>query len=165
MTRTLTADLTLAFLTDYFGAGDLNTARDRTEFSAFKQLASGTGADQANRVYALKLTFTANETKVVNVKTANGGEDLLGQAVNLSAIKAIMIKNAGAQAYEVGGAETTPWLGFIDGATDLLNLLANGAIAAHAPSAGWAVGTDVNLQIKNLSAAAGEVHLIVVGVE
>ncbi len=165
MARSLTTTITLAILADYLQTGDLSTARDRTEFTASKALASGTGADQANRAYALKLTFTALENKTINLKTANGGEDNLGQAVNLSAIKAILIKNAGDEAYEIGAAASNPWLGLIDGADDQINLPNGAAILAHAPEAGWPITTDVNLRIENKSATAGEVHLVVIGVE
>lgn len=165
-TRSLTTKLTLALLAEYLGTGDLNVARDRTEFSASSQLATGTGANQANRYYALKLEFAANETKTVNLKTGNAADDSLGQAVSLSEIKAILIKNNGDEAFLIGAAGSTPWLGLLDGATDLLNLPANAAIFAFAPkSGGFPITTDVNLKIVNSSGTAGEIELVVVGVE
>lgn len=165
-TRSLTTKFTLSLLPEYLGTGDLNVARDRTEFKKTGTLATGTAANQANRYYALKIAFDASQAKTVNIKTADAGEDSLGQAIDLDEIKAIMIKNNGDEAFTIGGAASNPWLGLLDGADDLLNLPSGATIVALAPAAGgWPITTDVNLKITNTSASAGEIELIVVGVE
>lgn len=165
-TRSLSAKMSLAIAPNYAGADDLNNAYDKTAFSITQTFTNGTGASQVNRYFAKRVALTSEQTTSLNLSTNGGGEDSLGQAVALDAIKALLLKNTGNTAIEIGAAASNPWLGILKAADDVIILPAGASIFFLNPSAGgWPMTTDVNLGIVNLGAAAGQLDVVVFGID
>jgi hypothetical protein len=166
MTRSLTSTIALTIQQLYKGVLDLTETKDTTKFTVSKVLASGTGANQANRYFARELSIDASADATVVLTTNDAGEDSLGQALALTQIKGLLIENTSNVSLEIGASGgATEWLGLLKTAGDVIKLPPYGTLFVLAPAAsGMAISTDTSLKIKNLTAAAAVVNLLVIGV-
>lgn len=115
----------------------------------------GTGAGAVNIVYADTITLAqpngGGETETLNLKDSGSLLDIFKQALTMTAIKFLYIKNNSADAtLKVGGGDSLD-LDIFAAKTDILNIKPGGcAIPLCDPSAaGVSVATNCNLKLEH----------------
>lgn len=138
------------------GSPEFGTSVKKFDGLAAIDLASGTGANLADVVYAdtRTLAASANESLDLNALT-----DPEGLTVNFAKIKAILIKAAAGNTNNVvvGDGASTPFLGPLGGTTPTIAIPPGGFMFLGAPVAGWASTTGVAdlLKIANSGGTTG----------
>lgn len=145
---------------------DLSSPVDSASLSGTITLNSGTGANQADRVFHDQRTLAPSTAEDLDL--AGGGlTDKFGAALTFARVKAIMIKAAAANGGNIefgGDANSVPIFG---AAADFIRIPPGGVFVWTAPDAtGVAVtaGTGDILQVNNANGgASGTYDIIVVG--
>jgi len=140
----------------------LGTTSSLAEFLYTASLASGTGADQINKVWTSddrSIAASSSETHDV----AGGLTDALGATVTMTKVKGIAIKAASTNTNNVvvGGATSNGLVNWVGDATDVINIRPGGCLVLIAPdSTGYAVtaGTGDLLKISNSSSGTPVVY-------
>ncbi len=145
---------------------DLDTARDAINLSRGVSLENGTGANQANSIWHDNRTLAdaANET----IDLHDGSLlNAFGDALVLTKLKAIYIKNNSVDACLLIGAAATVQLGLFNVVTDVLKLQPGGELFITAPN-DTGIVTTTNSKLKLAHDGTGTSNLtydiIVVGV-
>lgn len=146
-------------------SGDGGTAQLPVNVSQELALADGTAADQANAVYIDAFSIAASGS--LNLDLAGGGlTDRLGNALNFTAVKAILlIADATNTNNIVVGNGTNPFVGPFGAGTHSLAVEPGGQILlATRTAAGWAVvaGTGDVLKLANSGAGSAVTGTIVI---
>lgn len=128
-------------------------------------LASGTGADQADKIFSDQRTLTASATEDLDL--AGGLTDAFGDAITFARVKAILIFASAANANNVlvGGAASNQFVNWVSDATDKIVVRPGGVFCLIAKDAtGYAVtaGTGDLLRIGNSGAGTSVVYDIVI---
>lgn len=128
---------------------DVGSAASRVAETFLTAFTNGTGADQANNIFADDFTITGAGTQSYDL--AGGVTNALGAALTFTAIKALIIKNTGTAPLALG-AGTNPFRGWLADATDKINIPAGGLLVLTDPSA---AGQAVTAATGDLLALAG----------
>ncbi|MBI4800636.1 MAG: hypothetical protein HY794_18250 [Desulfarculus sp.] len=167
MASTLTAKLEMkiaATLSQAIGTG-LGSAAPALAIDHVEDFSDGTGANQAQLIYADTRTLAASATEELDL--AASLKDALGRTLTFTAIKALFVRAADGNAnnVEVGGAAANGFIGWAGDPTDKLVLRPGGAFMLLDPGAGgYAVtaGTGDLLKIANSGAGTGVTYDIVI---
>ena len=150
VSQTVTNDL----VTVYF---DMSKKDDDT-------LATGTGASQADLVFADTRTLAASATEDLDL--AGSLVDALGNTLTFVKVKAIYIKAASGNTnnVEVTPAAANGFLGPFNAAADQVDIAPGGSMNLTAPVAGWTVtaGTGDLITITNSAGTTGVTYDIVI---
>lgn len=163
----LTATIAASIKALLTGTADMGTPQQDFIEAFSIAITSGTGADQANNVFADQRSIAASSSEDLDL--AGGLVNALGATLTFTAIKAILIQalttNGGN--ITVGGAAANGFVGPFGDATDTIVLGAGDfAMITRRSAAGMAVtaGTGDLLKVANSDgAAAGLYRIILIG--
>lgn len=167
----LTSDLTVRFLANYTTTKDLgNIPASNLDFQQKIQLASGTGAGQADKLWYDERTLAASATEDLDL--SGGQTDDFGVSFTIARIKAIAIKaapvsgTANTNNVVVGAASATQWAALL-GTTGTITLRPGSlfvAMAGAADATGYvcAAGATDLLKIANSAGGTSVAYQIVV---
>lgn len=156
MAVTLTSKISL--IAD-FNYGDQAGVQKKSGISNIAQLytlASGVGANQADKIYAE--TRTLGPSATVTLDLAGTLVDVFGAVCTFVRVKGIFLFAAAANANNVliGAAAGTQFLGPLGSATDVVNVRPGGFSCFFAPDAtAWPVGAGATDFLKFANSAAG----------
>lgn len=163
----LTTSLTLSLTATLTAAADIGTPEHRIPVTFSDDLATGTGADQADQVWADTRTLGATTSEDLDLSgTLTNG---LGQTVTFARIKGIYIRNKSTTAgavLAVGGHATSAFVNWVANATDIINIRNGGVLFLWAPDAtAYAVTASTGdiLKINNTSAASMDYDIVIIG--
>jgi len=144
---------------------DLVTAEAKLAKQWAVDLATGTGADQADKVFSDQRTLTASATEDLDL--AGSLVDALGATITFARIKALIIRAASGNTNNVviGAAGANPWTGPLGGTTPTITLRPGGLVCLIAPDAtAWAVtaGTGDLLKVANSAGSTSVTYDIVI---
>jgi hypothetical protein len=145
-------------------APDLGSAEAKYAGAAAVDLASGTGDNQASKVFSDTRTLAASASEDLDL--AGTLTNPLGVAVVFTSIKALFIKAAAGNTNNVvvGGASATQFQGPFGAVEDTIAIPPGGQLLVSAPKAGWAVGAGTAdlLKLANSSSGTGVTFEIVI---
>jgi len=164
----LKADLNVSINAALTSALDLNFPSSQLDYVKTINLASGTGAGQADRIWHDKRTLTASATEDLDL--AGALLDALGGTFILARVKALLVKAADANANNVvvGAAAATAWAALL-GATGTVTLRPGtifAAFAGKADATGYAVGAGATDFLRVANGAAGspvDYEIVIIG--
>ncbi len=162
---TLNGNVSDCINVDYKGSNNLGPAPD-FQLSCAQQpgdtFSNGTGANQANLLFADKRTLAASASETLNL---NSLTDPVGSSINFATVKFIKIRadKANTNNVVVGNAGSTPFLGPLGGTTPTVTIPPGGVALFTAPPAGWTTASANNLKVANSGAGTGVVYQIMVG--
>jgi hypothetical protein len=125
---------------------------------------SGTGANQADKIFADQRTLTASSTEDLDI-AAGGLVDAFGVTFTVARVRALLVEAAAANTNNVivgGDANSVPFFG---AATHTVSVRPGGLLALFAPDAtGYAVttGTGDIIQVANSGAGTSVTYNIVI---
>lgn len=129
-------------------------------------IANGTGAGQANQIFA---DTRATDATGESLDLAGGLTNDLGATVTLATVKALIVKASAANTVDVhvGGAATNAFLGWVAAATDKVVLRPGATLCLASPVAGYALTGGTADLLKVAAGAAGSVSydVIIIGTE
>ncbi len=162
---TLTATLTAAISALYQGTHDVGDLAHNARPGATISLASGTGANQANAMWADTRTLTASSTE--NLDLAAVLTDAFGTALTFTKVKAILVMAAAGNTNNVvlGGAASNAFINWVGDATDVINIRPGGVFMLAAPDAtAYAVTASTGdiLKVANSSSGTSVTYTIVI---
>lgn len=134
----LTSSLLIKLNARQTGTNDFGGPDFSPELEKLFQFASGTGADQADILYADEVAFTSStavELDLYGVLT-----QAFGSIINAAEVVAIVIVNESRAGVRntvtlAVGAGTAPWFGMFGATGDIIKVPPGGALAAVAPDA------------------------------
>jgi hypothetical protein len=131
----LTTELLVQLVTKLTKAQDLVTPEAAQTYKKAVSLATGTGANQADKVFSDQRTLGASATEDLDL--AGGLTDALGDTITLARVKAILIYAAAANTnnVQVGGAAANQFVNWVADATDKINVRPGGLLLLVAPDA------------------------------
>jgi len=163
----LKTDLNVSINAALTGTLDLNFPSSQLDYVKTINLASGTGAGQADRIWHDKRTLAASATEDLDL--AGALLDALGGTFVLARVKALLVKAADANANNVvvGAAAATAWAALL-GATGTVTLRPGALFAAFAGKAdatGYAVGAGATdfLKVANSGAGTVDYEIVIIG--
>ncbi len=166
MTMHLTSQLRLTLGWQYLAASGLSEVADRGALVFKGDLASGTAAQEANRVWHARLEVPGEGE--VDLDLHDALTDAFGQSLELDNFKGLVVHNLGEapEGLLVGGGSDalSSWLG---AAGDRVRVAAGGVLLVWNPTdAGFAVVPDSadTLRISNTASTAVEVEVVLLGV-
>jgi hypothetical protein len=130
-------------------------------------MATGTGANQANQVFSDQRTINASSSEELDLSGVLA--NVLGATIAFTAVKAILIRALAANVNNVvvGNAAATQFLGGFGAAANTWSIPPGGFFFVTAPAGGWTVAnasTD-KLKIANSGAGTAVVYdIIVIGI-
>ncbi len=145
---------------------DLSTPREAPTVSLNKSLTNGTGANQADVQWHDTRTLSSGASEDLDLGALTSTLD--GSALTFAKIKAIWIKNKSTTSTEVltvGAAASNPWIGWLKGADDILDIGPSGVEFGWNPIDGWAVAATTGDVLK-IAASSGdtiEYDIVIVG--
>ena len=126
----------------------------------------GAGANQANKLYAARLTIAAASQQDIDLSGTLENE--LGDAVVFTAIKAILVRPiSGPNPVVVGNAAVNPWVGPFGAAAHTIAVPQGGEMAiGRVDAPGWPVGAGATDILRLANAAGGPVDcdIVIVGI-
>ena len=129
-------------------------------------LLSGTGAGQADKIFADTRTVNASTTDSLDVATGGGLTDVLGAALALVKVKALVIVNTHAT-QSLSYSRPAAGVPILTAASDAVPIPAGGFLALGAPgAAGLATVTATTadlIDIVNGAGVAGSYQIVVIG--
>lgn len=163
----LTSSIRLAAAAKLTTVQDLGTAVGPASLNFAAELASGTGAGQADKIFADTRTLAASASEDLDL--AGVLADPLGSLVTFVKIKALIIRAAAGNTNNVivGGATTNGFVAWAGGATHTVTVRPGGLfalVAGDADASGYAVtaGTADLLKIANSGAGTSVSYDILV---
>ncbi len=138
----LRATIRAAIAAELVGAVDLGENEFSLPFASDIPLLSGTGANQADRIFADRRTLAASASEDLDL--AGVLTDPFGAALIFAKVKAILLRadKANVNDVVVGGASSNQFVGPFGGATHTVAVPPGGAALFVAPGAGWPVTAD-----------------------
>lgn len=160
----LVTNVKLVVQADYTSALDLVTSESKLRKSYSLELASGTGADQADMVFSDQRTIAASTTEDLDV---SGGTltDAFGTTFTVVKVKLLMVCASSANTNDVvilGDAASVP---ILDTAATTHTIAPGGCFCAYDPTlGGWAVTASTGdiIQVANSGAGTTVTYDIVV---
>lgn len=147
------------------GPADLGEAANRYSGWGATRIESGTGSQQADRVYAKTITLAASATQSLDLSGAL--TDPIGGSAVFAKIKAIAVRaSAGNTNGVIVGNVTNGFVGPFGAATHQVTIPPGGCFLVSAPDAGWSVvaGTGDLLRVANAGAGTSvTLDIIVIG--
>jgi hypothetical protein len=159
---TLTAQVGVSLQHKYTSALDLRTLVDELATAYSDAFTDGTGASQANRLFADTRTLADGADESLDL--AGGLTDAFGTTITLAKLKALVIINPSAtQTLTVGNA-ADPILLF-GTAAHTVNIPPGGKLMMDWPGTGWTVtgGSADKLKIVNSAGAAVDYTIWLIG--
>lgn len=154
---TLSATVSMGLRGTYGASSDLASVAsvfgEATSFAA--ALASGTGANQADLMFADQRTLSASATE--NLDLAGGLTDAFGTTLTFAKIKAIMVRAAPGNTNDVviGGAASNAFVGPFGGTTPTVAVKPGGFLLLFAPATGWTVTASTGDILKVANSSSG----------
>jgi hypothetical protein len=143
---------------------DFQLATAPITYAAALGMSTGTGASQADRIFADQRTIAASGTDDLDL--AGVLVDALGATITMARIRALIVKAAAANTNNVVmGVGTNPITTILGGTTPTLNIRPGGLLVLAAPDAvGYAVtaATADILRFANSGAGTGVTYDIVI---
>lgn len=158
----LNVDMTLA------SALDIGTAEYRPQYGANYVLDNGTGANQANELFADNRTLVASA--IENLDLAGSLINAFGTAIVFDKIKALIVKAAPGNVNDVlvGGAASAQASSFFGDVTDVVKVKPGGMVAFVAPDASGYDVTATSADLLKIANSAGgtpvSYTIIIIGV-
>jgi hypothetical protein len=167
-TKTLTASARAGLNWTYTNSDTFGDTEFATGFSFSDSLATGTGADQADRLYVGSHTIAASGT--LDLDLAGSLADVFGATLTFARVKAVLVTfqsdNTGSEV-GVGAAASNQFYGFFNAATDQEKVHSSGCFFKwRADATGWAVtaGTGDLLRVTNLDGTnAAKINVAIIG--
>lgn len=163
-----TTQLNVQLVTDLINSLGLGTAVSETAYTKNFQFTNGTGANQAQAVYAAQRTLAASTPETLDL---NGVLlDAFGATVAITKVKAIVIYAAIANTNDVviGGVGANAFISPFGSNTDKVNVKPGGLMVLVAPDAnGYAVTGGTADLLKVLNGGSGTpvtYDIIIIGV-
>lgn len=163
----LQATISAAIAASLTGNGKFGKVAHDMGYSPVIALADGSGANQANKMFADSRVIAASGTDALDL---NGGlSDALGQSLTLTRVVAILVKAASGNGADllVGPAAVNGFVGPFNAAADRVKVKPGGMMLLVAPTvAGFPVvaGTGDLLNVVNSNAGAtGAYDIVIVG--
>jgi len=148
---TVTLATTLSFILDALlvDSDDLNSTRGALSHPLSDTLATGTAANQADKMWYDSHSLAATSE---DLDLAGSLTDVFGNTVTFVKVKAIIIHNKSTTATEnlaVGGAAANQFINWVANASDIVNVGPDGILFLWSPIDGYAVtaGTGDLLKI------------------
>jgi len=164
---TLVTELTTRVVARYTSALDLVTASAPLDYRARVQLASGTGAGQADLLFSDTRTINASSNDDLDL--AAGLTDAFGASLTFARIKGLIVTAAAANSNNVlvGGDATNTFLTWVGAEADNVILRPGATLALFAGEAdatGYAVTASTGdlLRISNSGAGSSVTYSIVI---
>jgi hypothetical protein len=164
----LLSAIKLALSGEYASALDIGDLKQTVSYTPTVNLADGTGANQANKIWTDQRTLAASATENLDL---NGVlTDAFGAVLNFTKIKALLVRAAAANVNDVliGGHASAAVVGLFGDATDVLRVKPGGFALLVAPDAtGYPVVATTGDMLKVANSAAGSsvvYDIIVIGV-
>lgn len=144
---------------------DIGVAEYKPQYGANYVFENGTGADQANELFADIRTLAASATE--NLDLAGSLANALGVTIVFDKIKALIIKADAANTNDVlvGGAASAQASAFFGDVTDVVKVKPGGTVAFIAPNA---TGYDITatsadlLKIANSAAGTSVTYTVII---
>jgi hypothetical protein len=140
----LTTTLTVRILGEILSTLDQGTARASVRLDASQQIADGTGASLADRIFSDTRTLAASANETLDL---SGGGLLMpdGSAASFVKVKGVFVKAAAGNVNNVVvGAATAPFLAGMGGTTPTFTIPPGGSMLWLAPVSGWTVTNASN---------------------
>jgi hypothetical protein len=161
---TLTSSIQLALTASLVGANDFATPSYTLNYRKTTSLASGTAAQQADRIFADQRTVALSSNEDLDL--AGVLLDPFGNTLTFVKIKALLLYAATANTNNVliAPGSATPFLGWFADASDITAVKPGGIFLITAPGAGWTVGAGATdkINIANSGAGTGVTYDLVV---
>lgn len=127
--------LSLSAAASLFGTAGLTTPRSDLNLSSAVPLGSGTGANQADRMYTATRTLAPSTAEDLDL--AGTLLDAFGAAITFARVKALLFRSAAANTNNIviGNAASNGFISWVGSATDKLTLRPGGFFALVAPDA------------------------------
>lgn len=161
---TLSANIKASIDYRLSGSPDLGQASARFDGHAAKALANGTGAQQADLVWADTITIAPSSDTTLDLTALANGP--LGGTINMAKVKAIHIRAAAANVNNVvvGDAAEDPFVGPLGGTDPTLTVPPGGDVLLSAPAGGWATASATDLMLANSGAGSSvTLDIVIVG--
>lgn len=160
----LTTRLSLGIVAGFTGPLDLATSVNELNYPKLFQWASGTAANQADRVYHDQRTLTASATE--NLDLAGSLLDPFNNTITFARIKLLMVYAAlgNTNLVQVGGAASNAFINWVANSSDIINVRPGGLLLLAAPDVtGYAVtaGTGDILKMTNSAGSTSVTYDIV----
>jgi len=146
----------LSVLTTLIGGLDIQTQKSELQFTRGFSLDSGTGANQADKVWSDTRTITASGTDDIDL--AGVLLDAFGAALTFAKVKLIAVAAYAANTNNcvVGAAAATQFVGPFGAATHTVAVAPGGFFCITRPdAAGWAVGAGASDLLRVTNSAGG----------
>lgn len=161
----LSVDITAKVRASHISSLDLGSAELPLAVSAAISLTSGTGLNQADRLWSDTRTLTASSTEDLDL--AGVLTDVFGATQTLARVKLIYVKAAlgNTNNVVVGGAASNGLLNWVADATDKVNVRPGGVLLLAAPDAtAYAVTATTGdlLRVGNSSSGTSVTYDIVI---
>lgn len=148
----------------YVGANDLGSVSAAMNARRLIRLTEGTGASQADKMFADERTISASSTE--NLDLAGSLTDPLGVAVTFAKVKAIMIIASASNTNDVvvGGAGSNTFTGPFADATDKVAVKPGGVLMIAHPGTGWTVTASTGdiLMVGNSGSGTSVTYQVVI---
>lgn len=145
------------------GTADHATPQAAVELSQSIELETGTGSNQADKIFSDQRTLSASASEDLDL--AGVLADLLGSTITFVKVKAIFIKAAAGNTNNVVvGNGSNPFLGGFGSAAHTWAIPPGGMFMVAAPVSGWSVtaGSADILKVANSGAGSSVTYDIVV---
>jgi len=144
---TLTSKIVLNVGTTFTGTSGLGTAIETLALDYSIDLATGTGANQANIIYSASRSLADDVNETLDLYASGTLKDSFGTALTMTRLKLLFIYNTSTDASLLLGGGTTP-VGIFADASDILTLPPGGKCLFSAPDAtGVLLTTNKNLKL------------------
>lgn len=135
-------------------AMDLGTAKEEPVYTARMEFAPGTGAGQADLVFADRRTLANDSSEELDL--AGTLKNAFGDNQVFVKVKGLLVKNLSTtQTLIIGGAAANAWAAWVGAANDVIKIGPGGWHAFGEP-AGFAVTADTGDLLKIANGAAGD---------
>lgn len=161
----LTSRLLLELTSNLTTALDLASASVPLDYKRQVDLASGTGANQADRVFHDQRTLTASSSE--NLDLAGSLTDAFGATITFARVKGLLVAASAGNTNNVlvGGAASNGFVNWVSDATDVVVVRPGGVLALFAPDAtAYAVtaATGDLLKVANSGGTTSVIYDIVI---
>lgn len=161
----LNTKLLVDLTADYTSALDLSTTENLLRYTRQISLATGTAANQADKVWSDNRTLAASASEDLDL--AGSLTDAFGATLAFARVKGLIVYAAAANTNDVviGGAGSNGWVGPFGAATHTLTVRPGGLLTLFAPGAtGYTVtaGTGDLLHVANSSSGSSVTYDVVV---
>jgi hypothetical protein len=161
----LTSSVNVQFSSLLTSALDFSTPSSQADISQHYPLTSGTGANQADKVWTDQRTLAASATE--NLDLAGVLTDAFGATLTFVKVKAILVRAASGNTNDVlvGGHASAAFVNWVSDATDVIVVKPGGLFLLVAPNAagyGVTATTGDLLKVTNSAGTTGVTYDIAI---